>query len=203
MYEENRHNGLFDILSVAAVVLAVLALAVGAVLPNVGSLNFNQVEGVSVAGPVDGQVLMYNAASGKWVNMNVSVPLMDSYAVENLTDVSVANPVNGQVIVFDAVSGRWVNRALSVVPLVQGGVSGVAFNVSEAGVVTEVFVFEKAFSSVPAIVVGLSGISDLNAVLVDVEAVNVTASGFVAKCVVSGAVEGGSASFSYVAVGAA
>lgn len=49
--------------------------------------------------PQDGQVLAYNASTGKWENANIpeSIPS------------GVNNPQNGQVLVYDSATGTWVN----------------------------------------------------------------------------------------------
>lgn len=60
---------------------------------------------VTIAAPVNGQVLTYNA--GIWDNQAVPAA---SLALDDLTDVTIAAPVNGQVLTYNA--GVWDNQAV-------------------------------------------------------------------------------------------
>lgn len=65
-----------------------------------GTTNLNSLTDVTVAGPTDGQFLVYNSTTMVWENSNFPAGLDD------LTDVTTAGAVNGQFLKYNGVS--WV-----------------------------------------------------------------------------------------------
>lgn len=106
MSEENNKS--LGFLSLAAVIIAVVALAVGAVLPQSGDLFLSQLGDVTISDPVDGQVLKYDAASERWVNLNESEVILNAYSFGNLTDSGIASPVVNQTLIYNGTN--WVNQ---------------------------------------------------------------------------------------------
>lgn len=70
-----------------------------------GTVGLDQIDGLSIDTPSDGQVLSYDAANSEWVNETPASTL------GSLTDTDIASPVIGQSLVYDGTS--WVNRFLS------------------------------------------------------------------------------------------
>jgi hypothetical protein len=105
MSEDNRS---LNFLSLAAVIIAVVALAVGAVLPSTGDIMFNELYGVGITDSVDGQILKYDAASGNWINVNETQVVIPTYGFSNLTDSGISSPLINQTLVYNGV--KWVNQ---------------------------------------------------------------------------------------------
>lgn len=108
MTEENRNP--LTILSLAAVIIAIMALAIGAVLPQAGDLLLTDLGDVAVNSPLDGQVLKYNATSGLWINLNDS-DTMIAYSFSNLTDSGIKTPIINQTLIYNGTN--WVNTNLT------------------------------------------------------------------------------------------
>ena len=82
----------------------------------VGSLIFNKNGGgggasamsdltdVAITSPSEGETLVYDSTSEKWVNGTGSAPALD-----DLTDVDVTTPSNGDTLVYDSANSKWVN----------------------------------------------------------------------------------------------
>ena len=68
--------------------------------------TFEHIDDISLNNLADGQILKYNATTGKWEN--ASAGTVDTSLVD-LNDVSVDNLTDGQIIVWDATAGRWKN----------------------------------------------------------------------------------------------
>lgn len=105
MSEDNR--GL-SFLSVAAIIIAVLALAVGAVLPSTGDIMFNELYGVNITDPLNGQVLKYDVVSGNWINLNETQTTIPTYSFSNLTDSGITNPSINQTLIYNG--SQWINH---------------------------------------------------------------------------------------------
>lgn len=63
----------------------------------------NDIGDVVITNPTNGQVLMYNSATQKWVNGTLSTTLA------GLTDTQIASLQNGQVLKYNATSQKWEN----------------------------------------------------------------------------------------------
>jgi hypothetical protein len=63
-------NSHLNILSVVAVVVSIVALVFGVVLPQAGDLLLSDLGDVQIGTPIDGDVLVYDASLGKWVDGN-------------------------------------------------------------------------------------------------------------------------------------
>lgn len=199
----NEQIKVYNIFSYIAIVLGIVAIGLCLVLYAPQAASINSLGGVGyVTTPVDGEVLTYDAELGMWVNRGVpavDVPDVAAYGFGNLTDSTVADPVDGQMIVFNASAGGWVNVAVPADTLVQCGVSPTSFSLNNTGYVVEDFNFSKPFVSTPVVVVGLGNIVGGNSTVVDVQAVNVTPTGFTAMCRVSQSEVNGLARFTYIA----
>lgn len=68
--------------------------------------TFEHIADISLNNLVDGQILKFNAITGKWEN--ASAGTVDTSLVD-LNDVDVDNLTDGQIIVWDATAGRWKN----------------------------------------------------------------------------------------------
>lgn len=71
-----------------------------------GSSTLAGLTDVSIASPTDGQVLMYSAGSGKWINWD------KKYTLWGASDVSDAVAEDGQVLVYDKASEMWVPKTI-------------------------------------------------------------------------------------------
>lgn len=63
----------------------------------------NDIGDVVITNPTNGQVLMYDSATQKWVNGTLSTTLA------GLTDTQIASLQNGQVLKYNATSQKWEN----------------------------------------------------------------------------------------------
>ena len=70
------------------------------------STSFDKITDVDLSNLTDGQILKYNATSGKWEN--ASAGSVDTNLVD-LNDVDVESLTDGQIIVWDATNSKWVN----------------------------------------------------------------------------------------------
>lgn len=61
----------------------------------------------AISSPSDGDALVYDSTSGKWVNSGVASDIGD------LNDVDITTPSNGQVLSYDSTSQEWVNTTPS------------------------------------------------------------------------------------------
>ena len=61
----------------------------------------------TISSPSDGDALVYDSTSGKWVNGGVASDIGD------LNDVDITTPSNGQVLAYDSTSQEWVNTTPS------------------------------------------------------------------------------------------
>lgn len=59
----------------------------------------------NITSPTDKQALVYDEASGKWVNADI-----ESGSLENLTDVGITNPEEGDVITYNSETEKWENK---------------------------------------------------------------------------------------------
>jgi hypothetical protein len=97
--------------------------SVSLTLANMGDVSLNNL--------ADGQVLTYNATTGKWINANPQGGVTD---LASLTDVTLTPPSANQVLLYDGTTSKWINSALKTIngqPLygtgnieVGGGASG-------------------------------------------------------------------------------
>lgn len=60
-----------------------------------------------ISSPSDGDALVYDSTSGKWVNGDVASDIGD------LNDVDITSPSNGQVLSYNSTSQEWVNTTPS------------------------------------------------------------------------------------------
>ena len=76
------------------------------------SLTLANMGDVSINNLADGQVLTYNATTGKWVNANPQGGVTD---LASLTDVTLTTPSANQVLLYDGTTSKWINSALKTI----------------------------------------------------------------------------------------
>lgn len=67
---------------------------------------------VDITSPTDGQSLIYDANTTKWVNGSGTSAMG---ALDDLTDVTITSATDGQALLYDANSSEWVNASLATV----------------------------------------------------------------------------------------
>ena len=67
---------------------------------------------INLDNPTDGQVLKYDAESGKWINDTDASGITH---ITELEDVDITTPTDGQVLKWDDANSKWVNDDDSVV----------------------------------------------------------------------------------------
>lgn len=75
--------------------------------PKVGASNLNDLSDIDLSNPTDGQVLKYNATTGKWENGAGGGTTINSLG--DIADVNLSSLADGQMIKWDSASGKWVN----------------------------------------------------------------------------------------------
>ena len=78
---------------------------------DVGHDSLSDLTNVTITSPSDGQVLKYNATSGKWVNGD---GVVTTFA--DLSDVDLTSLTDGQLVRYDATNQKWVNFGIDTVP---------------------------------------------------------------------------------------
>jgi len=74
-------------------------------------LSLDNLTDVNISGtPTSGQVLTFDAVSGKWVNGSGGVT-----SLAGLTDVTITTPANGQTLLYDSTTSKWYNSALKTI----------------------------------------------------------------------------------------
>ena len=76
------------------------------------SIYLSTLADVQLSSPATGQVLTYNATTGKWVNTNAQAGVTQLSA---LSDVTLTSPQTNQVLIYDYANSCWVNRTLKTV----------------------------------------------------------------------------------------
>jgi len=76
--------------------------------------SINDLSDVTVSTPSDGQVLKYNAGTGKWENKadDTGTDTLDDLSdnsINDLSDVAVSSPSDGQLLKYNATSTDWEN----------------------------------------------------------------------------------------------
>lgn len=77
-------------------------------LPEPAETELSDLADVDITTPADGQILKYDANSGKWINENNTVSVAELGDIE---DVDLENLEDGQTIIWDATNQKWVNGA--------------------------------------------------------------------------------------------
>jgi len=70
-----------------------------------GAIRFNQLEGIEVTDPLDGEIIVYDSASSQWVNES---PITTFGGLE---DTNIATPATGDSLVYDG--SDWTNQPLT------------------------------------------------------------------------------------------
>lgn len=70
-----------------------------------GASSLSGLSDVNVASMTDGQALVYDSTSSKWVNETLNI--VDD--INDLDDVAISSATNGQVLTYNGTSGKWEN----------------------------------------------------------------------------------------------
>ena len=76
------------------------------------SIYLSTLADVQLSSPATGQVLTYNASTGKWVNANPQGGVTD---LASLTDVTLTSLQNGQTLLYNSTTSKWYNSALKTI----------------------------------------------------------------------------------------
>ena len=76
------------------------------------SIYLSTLADVQLSSPATGQVLTYNATTGKWVNANPQGGVTD---LASLTDVTLTSLASGQTLLYDSTTSKWYNSALKTI----------------------------------------------------------------------------------------
>ena len=75
-------------------------------------ISLGMLTDVNISGtPSAGQVLTFDAVSGKWVNGNAT----GASSLATLTDVTLTSLQNGQTLLYDSTTSKWYNSALKTI----------------------------------------------------------------------------------------
>ena len=77
-------------------------------LADARDLGISELNDVQIENLVSGNILEYDAATGKWVNTAITP---SSTTLGTLTDVELTNLANGDVIRYDSATGKWENSS--------------------------------------------------------------------------------------------
>lgn len=69
-------------------------------------INLTDLGDVVITSPTNGQALIYNSTTGKWVN---GAGGGGGGSIATLTDVTLTSLANGQILVYNSTLGKWVN----------------------------------------------------------------------------------------------
>ena len=109
----DNQNSPVNILSVIAIAVAVVALGVGAVLPQASDLLLSGLHDVEITDAIANQMLVYNGT--KWVNQNQTEPFtVDgwddlNFPALSLTKSAAATPTQGVIFSSGAIEGLLFN----------------------------------------------------------------------------------------------
>ena len=74
-----------------------------------GSSELSELDDVEITEPSDGDVLVYDAETGKWINGEGK-----DTDISDLGDVDISNPQNGQILQYNSTTGKWENADIIV-----------------------------------------------------------------------------------------
>ncbi len=88
--------------------------------------NLNDLGDVTLTGPLqDNDFLLYDAASGQWVDVDqatVAGLLSSSSTLNDISDVTITGPVaDNEVLAYDTATGEWINQTASEAGLAAAG----------------------------------------------------------------------------------
>jgi hypothetical protein len=76
-------------------------------------ISLGMLTDVNISGtPSAGQVLTFDAVSGKWINGNAQA---GATALANLTDVTLTSLQANQILIYDATTQKWVNSSVKTI----------------------------------------------------------------------------------------
>lgn len=75
-------------------------------------LPLDSLTDVTAPSPTNGQVLVWDSATSRWVNGSAS----GSSSLDSLSDVTTPTPSNGQALIWDSATSQWKNTTLAAIP---------------------------------------------------------------------------------------
>lgn len=75
------------------------------VFTELSQLGLTSLIDTNIESPSNGQVLKYQAATGKWINYADS----NTKTLAALTDTTISSPTDGQILKYDGTSDKWIN----------------------------------------------------------------------------------------------
>lgn len=79
-----------------------------------GASSLSDLSDTNISSPSDGQLLKYDAESGKWINGSGGSATVAELG--DIQDVNLSNIADGQIIKWNATTSKWVNANLPTVP---------------------------------------------------------------------------------------
>lgn len=79
-----------------------------------GVVSLDSLTNVDIQNPADGQALVYDSTSEKWINSDEAIGVT---SLEELTDTDINNPASGQVVMYNG--SDWVNSAEKEIAIAQ------------------------------------------------------------------------------------
>ena len=71
-----------------------------------GVVSLDSLTNVDIQNPADGQALVYDSESEKWINSDEAIGVT---SLDALTDTDITSPSSGQVLMYDNTNQKWVN----------------------------------------------------------------------------------------------
>jgi hypothetical protein len=75
--------------------------------PETPNANLDNLNDVTITSAVDGQALVFDSASGDWINET------PASTVDSLTDVTITTPLDEQALIYNTATGNWINAAVA------------------------------------------------------------------------------------------
>jgi hypothetical protein len=72
--------------------------------PEAPNANLDNLNDVTITTPTDGQALVFDSASGDWINET------PASTVDSLTDTTITTPANDESLVYDTATSKWINN---------------------------------------------------------------------------------------------
>ena len=81
-----------------------------------GVVSLDSLTNVDIQNPADGQALVYDSTSEKWINSDEAIGVT---SLDALTDTDINSASSGQVLMYDGTNQKWVNSAEKEVAIAQ------------------------------------------------------------------------------------
>ena len=81
-----------------------------------GVVSLDSLTNVDIQNPADGQALVYDSTSEKWINSDEAIGVT---SLDALTDTDINSPSSGQVLMYDNTNQKWVNSEEKEIAIAQ------------------------------------------------------------------------------------